>query len=134
MGCVRWSIECFNSPSCGRRLSICDKRSTSVRSVSVCSVAHENMAFVHRARHSKGAAMNKQDFQMLYAYNRWANAHILETAAMIREAQFLAPTSFAPGGLRGTLVHTLFAEWIWRQRWLGTASSAPWQPADFPTF
>jgi uncharacterized damage-inducible protein DinB len=78
--------------------------------------------------------MKKQDMQMLYAYNRWANARILEAAATISEAQFLAATPFAPGGLRATLVHTLFAEWIWRQRWLGTASSAPWQPADFPTF
>jgi uncharacterized damage-inducible protein DinB len=78
--------------------------------------------------------MNKQDIQVLYAYNRWANARILETAATISKAQFLVPTPFAQGGLRGTLVHTLFAEWVWRQRWQDIASSTPWQPADFPTF
>ena len=78
--------------------------------------------------------MNKQGIQMLYAYNRWTNARILETAATIDEAQFLALTPFAHRGLRGTLVHTLFAEWVWRQRWQGMASSTPWQPADFPTF
>ncbi len=33
--------------------------------------------------------------------------------------QYLAPASFPHGGLRGTLVHALFAEWIWRNRWEG---------------
>ncbi|HJZ46224.1 MAG TPA: DinB family protein [Roseiflexaceae bacterium] len=78
--------------------------------------------------------MNKQDLQMLYAYNRWANARILEAVANISETQFLAGNQLPHGGLRGTLVHTLFAEWIWRQRWQGVASSAPWRPEDFPTF
>jgi uncharacterized damage-inducible protein DinB len=76
--------------------------------------------------------MNKQDIQLLYAYNRWANARILDAAARVGEAQFMAPTPFAPGGVRGTLVHTLFAEWIWHQRWQGIAASPPWQPTEFP--
>lgn len=78
--------------------------------------------------------MNKQDIQVLYAYNRWANARILHAAANISETQFLAATRFPHGSLRGTLVHTLFAEWVWRQRWQGVAESAPWQLKDFPTF
>ena len=78
--------------------------------------------------------MNKQGIQMLYAYNRWTNARILETAATIDEAQFLAVTRFPYGSLRGTLMHTLFAEWVWRQRWQGVAASALWQPEDLPTF
>jgi uncharacterized damage-inducible protein DinB len=78
--------------------------------------------------------MNKQDIQVLYAYNRWANARILEAAAKISEAQFLASTPFPHGGLRDTLVHTLFAEWIWRLRWQGIAPSVRWKPEDFPTF
>jgi uncharacterized damage-inducible protein DinB len=78
--------------------------------------------------------MNKQDIRMLYSYNRWANARILGAAAKISTAQFLAPTTFPHGGLRGTLIHTLFAEWIWRLRWQGAAPNVRWTPEDFPTF
>jgi uncharacterized damage-inducible protein DinB len=78
--------------------------------------------------------MNKQDVQMLYEYNRWANARILGAAAKISETQFLAPTTFPHGGLRGTLVHTLFAEWVWRLRWQGAAQNFRLKPEDFPTF
>jgi uncharacterized damage-inducible protein DinB len=78
--------------------------------------------------------MNKQTIHMLYQYNRWANARILGAAAKIGEAQFLAPGEFGHGGLRGTLVHTLFAEWIWRLRWQGSPPNVRWKPEDFPTF
>ncbi len=77
--------------------------------------------------------MNKQDMHMLYAYNRWASARILGAAATISAAQFLAPGEFPHGGLRGTLVHTLFAEWIWRMRWQGSALHVRWNLGDFPT-
>jgi uncharacterized damage-inducible protein DinB len=77
--------------------------------------------------------MNKQDIQLLYEYNRWANARILDAASQISEAQFLAPTTFPHGSLRGTLVHTLFAEWIWRLRWQGVASHVRLKEEDFPT-
>ena len=78
--------------------------------------------------------MNKRDIQVLCAYNRWANARILDAAAKISEAQFLAPGAFPHGGLRGTLIHTLFAEWIWRRRWQGAAPNVRLNPEDFPTF
>ena len=63
--------------------------------------------------------MNKQDIQLLYKYNQWANQRILDAAAHVTEEQFLAPALYPHGGLRGTLTHTLFAEWIWRMRWQG---------------
>ena len=78
--------------------------------------------------------MNKQDIHLLYEYNRWANARILDAAAKISEAQFLASDEFPHGGLRGTLVHALFGEWIWRRRWQGSPSNPSWKPEDFPTF
>ena len=78
--------------------------------------------------------MNKDDILQLYQYNSWANARILNTTAQVTLEQFLAPASFSHGGLRGTLVHTLFAEWIWRRRWEGRSPTAWLQPEDFPTF
>lgn len=71
---------------------------------------------------------------MLYEYNRWANARILNAAAQISDAQFLAPGDFPHGGLRGTLVHALFAEWVWRMRWQGTPPNYRLKPEEFPTF
>src|SRR5687768_1137977 len=78
--------------------------------------------------------MNKQDILILYQYNQWANAKISNAAAPITPEQFVAPASFPHGGLRGTLVHALFAEWIWRNRWEGASPTHRLKPEDFPTF
>ena len=78
--------------------------------------------------------MNKQDIQLLYKYNSWANTRILNAAANVTREQFLAPASFPHGGLRGTLTHLLFAEWIWRMRWQGESPTHRFKPEDFPTF
>lgn len=78
--------------------------------------------------------MNKQDIQLLYKYNSWANARLLDAASNLTEEQFLAPDSFPHGGLRGTLTHALFAEWIWQMRWQGESPTEGIKPEDFPTF
>ena len=78
--------------------------------------------------------MNKQDIQLLYNYNQWSNAKIMHAASNLTSEQFLAPGAFPHGGLRGTLVHSLFAEWIWRNRWEGTSPVHRLKPDDFPTF
>jgi uncharacterized damage-inducible protein DinB len=77
--------------------------------------------------------MNKQDILLLYQYNQWANTKILGAAANITQEQYLAPGSFPHGGLRGTLVHALSAEWIWRTRWEGTSPTSVLKPDEFPT-
>jgi uncharacterized damage-inducible protein DinB len=58
----------------------------------------------------------------------------LDAASHVTEEQFLAPASFPHGGLRSTLVHALFGEWIWHQRWEGTSPVVRLKPVDFPTF
>ena len=78
--------------------------------------------------------MNKQDILTLYRYNQWSTARILNCAAKVTQEQFLAPASFPHGGLRSTLVHALFAEWIWRNRWEGTSPTIRLKPEDFPDF
>lgn len=78
--------------------------------------------------------MNKQDILTLYRYNQWANAKILNAAIGLTDEQYLAPASFPHGGLRGTLVHTLGAEWIWRRRWEGTSPATLLKAEEFPTF
>ena len=78
--------------------------------------------------------MNKQDIQLLYKYNSWANARILNSASKVTSEQYLASASYPHGGLRNTLVHVLFAEWIWRLRWQGESPAFRMKPEDFPTF
>ncbi|HXQ34885.1 MAG TPA: DinB family protein [Anaerolineales bacterium] len=80
--------------------------------------------------------MNKQNILTLYKYNAWSNAKILDAASNITLEQFLAPAPFPHGSLRGTLVHALFAEWVWRNRWEGTAPPFTFRlkPEEFPTF
>jgi uncharacterized damage-inducible protein DinB len=78
--------------------------------------------------------MNKQDIQLLFKYNQWANARILKSASAVTSEQYLAPGSYPYGGLQGTLVHLLSAEWIWRKRWEGGSPSSRLKAEDFPTF
>jgi uncharacterized damage-inducible protein DinB len=60
--------------------------------------------------------MQVEDILTLYDYNYWANARILERTTQVSEAQFVAPAGVSHGSLRGTLVHTLATEWMWRVR------------------
>jgi uncharacterized damage-inducible protein DinB len=60
--------------------------------------------------------MNIDAIRELFDYNYWRNKKILSTAHDVTPEQFTAPNSFPSGSLHGTLVHTLGAEWIWRQR------------------
>jgi uncharacterized damage-inducible protein DinB len=77
--------------------------------------------------------MNKQDMLTLYKYNQWANAKILNAAANVTQEQYLASASFPHGGLQGTLVHAMSAEWIWQKRWQGTSPTMVLKPLEFPT-
>ena len=78
--------------------------------------------------------MNKQDILTLYRYNQWTTAKILNCTADVTLEQFIAPASFPHGGLRSTLVHASFAEWIWRNRWEGTSPTVRFKSEDFPDF
>jgi len=58
--------------------------------------------------------MNRSDIQFLFEYNRWANQLMLATAAQLTPEQFTQPTTFSFGSVRGTLIHILDAENMWR--------------------
>ena len=78
--------------------------------------------------------MRKQDIQVLFDYNQWANQRIFAAASGLTDDLFTAPGQFPHGDLRGTLVHALFAEWIWHTRWQGESPKTRLKPEDFPTF
>ena len=73
------------------------------------------------------------DLLLIYDYYYWANAKILAKTAMVSHEQFIAPASFPYGGLRGTLVHLLEAEYGWRLRYQSQGEGPEMFPDDFPT-
>lgn len=78
--------------------------------------------------------MHATDLVLLYDYTYWARDKILNAAERITPEQFEAPAAFPMGSLRGTLVHGLSAEWIWRMRCSqGQSPAAMWTEADLPT-
>ncbi len=78
--------------------------------------------------------MNTHDIQLLYKYNAWVNARILNAASKVSAEQFLSPNSYPHGWLRSTLTRIPFAEWIWRMRWQGEAPVRRMKAEDFPNF
>ena len=77
--------------------------------------------------------MHKQEMLVLFQYNVWSTARILDAASQLTALQFAAPVPFPHGSLRGTLVHALFAEWLWRNRWEGIPTASSLESEDFPT-
>lgn len=71
--------------------------------------------------------------QWLVDYHYWANARLLRAADGIDGADLVAPRAVPCGSLRGTFVHILSAEWIWRQRWLGASPTAMLDERAFAT-
>src|SRR5664279_4129585 len=66
-------------------------------------------------------AMDLDDIQTLYAYNRWTNQRLFSALEKLSGQQLAAevPSSFP--SMRETVFHILFAEWLWLKRWQGTS-------------
>jgi uncharacterized damage-inducible protein DinB len=76
--------------------------------------------------------MNKDDIQLLYRYNRWANATILNAVAPLSKDDFSRKLGGSFPSVRETLVHIMGAEWIWLRRWKGVSPPALLSAAQFP--
>ncbi len=63
--------------------------------------------------------MTLQELKTLHAYNSWANNRIFEALAGIPADQYLQDMKSSHGGIHGTFVHTIGAEKIWLERFLG---------------
>jgi uncharacterized damage-inducible protein DinB len=61
--------------------------------------------------------MTKDDIQLLYEYDRWANARVFKAASTLSPEQFIRDLGGAFRSLRDTLVHLVQGEWIWLQVW-----------------
>ena len=78
--------------------------------------------------------MTINELLTLFNYNYWANYKIIQTAEVIDEEQFYAPARASFGSLRGTLIHILSTEWIWRMRCQeGVSPKEMFTDNNFPT-
>jgi uncharacterized damage-inducible protein DinB len=61
--------------------------------------------------------MNKDDIQLLYEYDRWANNRVLQTASALSAEQFTRDLGGSFRSVRDTLVHLISGEWSWLAYW-----------------
>ncbi|HZY44128.1 MAG TPA: DinB family protein [Anaerolineae bacterium] len=73
------------------------------------------------------------EIHTLFDYNYWANQRILTTCAKVTHDQYLASGTFPYISLRGTLIHILDAEQIWRVRCQQAAEASEITELEFPT-
>lgn len=76
--------------------------------------------------------MDKKDIQLLFAFNRWANAQVLDAVSHLEPQQLTEDLSTSHHSVQGTLTHILAAEWIWMRRCRGISPTALLDAADFP--
>ena len=76
--------------------------------------------------------MNINDVKTLFDYNYWANDRIFDAAQSVTVEQYEATAAFPYGGLRGTLLHLVDAEYNWRTRFEDTAFT-PLTETQLPT-
>ena len=76
--------------------------------------------------------MNREDIQLLYRYNRWANATVLKAVTPLNPEEFGRKLGGSFPSVREALVHIMGAEWVWLRRWKGVSPPALLNPAEFP--
>jgi uncharacterized damage-inducible protein DinB len=77
--------------------------------------------------------MDTKDVRVLYEYNAWANARSLGAVARLAEDEFTRAAGGSFASVRDTVVHMMWAEWIWLRRWLGESPRVTFDPAEFPS-
>lgn len=70
--------------------------------------------------------MTKEDIQLLYEYDRWANNKVLQAASALSGEAFTRDLGGSFCSVRDTLVHIIGGEWIWLAYW----KTPPQSPAE----
>lgn len=70
--------------------------------------------------------MTRDDIQLLYEYDRWANNRVLQAVSALSAEQFTRDLGGSLRSVRDTLVHIIGGEWGWLAYWK--------EPSHGPTF
>jgi uncharacterized damage-inducible protein DinB len=88
--------------------------------------------------------MTRDDIQLLYEYDRWANNRVLLAVSALSAEQFTHDLGGGFRSVRDALVHIIGGEWIWLEYWkepphssaalaeLSTRRDALFNPNAFP--
>ncbi len=76
--------------------------------------------------------MNLKDIRYLFEYTNWANHLVLDAAEALSVEEQMRDRGVSYQSIHGTLLHMLFAEWVWLERWRGNSPSAPLRAEDYP--
>jgi uncharacterized damage-inducible protein DinB len=63
------------------------------------------------------ATMTKDDIQLLYEYDRWANNRAFHAVSALNAEQFTRDLGGSFGSVRDTLVHIVGSQWAWLTYW-----------------
>jgi uncharacterized damage-inducible protein DinB len=77
--------------------------------------------------------LNVEYFKTMYDYGYWARDRLFTAAQGMSEAEYASPNGFTYNGLRSILTHTLAAEAIWAQRFLGEPVTSLVEESEVPT-
>jgi uncharacterized damage-inducible protein DinB len=69
-------------------------------------------------------SVTKDDIQLLYEYDRWANNRVLQAASALSPEQFTRDLGGSFRSVRNTLVHIIHSEWGWLTYWKATSHSS----------
>lgn len=61
--------------------------------------------------------MTKDDIELLYEYDRWANNSLLHASSALSTEEFTRDLGGSFSSVRDTLLHILAGEWTWIQHW-----------------
>jgi uncharacterized damage-inducible protein DinB len=68
-------------------------------------------------RRGPTTAMTKDDIQLLYEYDRWANNRVLQAVSTLNAEEFKRDLGGSFRSVRDTLVHIVGGEWGWLTIW-----------------
>jgi uncharacterized damage-inducible protein DinB len=76
--------------------------------------------------------VDTDDIRTLYDFNAWANLRVVAMTRCLNLQEFAKDLGTSYRSVQGTLVHILWGEWLWLQRWRGDSPKQIFAPEDFP--
>ncbi len=67
--------------------------------------------------------MTKEDIQLLFEYDRWANNKVIQAVSTLSDEQFIRDLRGSFSSIRDTLVHIIGGEWLWLSYWKAPSHS-----------
>ena len=68
--------------------------------------------------------LDKDALSRLIDYTIWANHRVMRACATVPVDDYKRELGGSFGGIRGTLSHIMWTEWIWLERWKGISPPA----------